>query len=102
MEKNTMRASNHISPMRWEIVREDELGHAMIELEGLYYIVRVDGRSYQFVSALPCDMPSNGGWWCSGWTEGGLKYVASGRSRAAANAQWRKHIVPLSVDDEEV
>ena len=93
-----MKASNHIST-RWEIVREDELGHAMIKLEGLYYIVRVDGRSYQFVSALPCDMPSNGGWWGSAWAEGGLKDVARGRSPAAANAQRRKHIVPVGGED---
>ncbi len=88
-----MKASDVLSTM-WEIIREDDFGHVMIRLEGLYYIVEVSGRSYQFLSVLPGDMPSDGGRWCSAWTEGGLKYVAHGRSRKAAQAQWRKYIIP--------
>lgn len=80
----------------WRIVRENEFGDAMIEYNDLCYIVRVDGRNYQFKSALPCDAPGGGGCWVAPWTETGLGFVASGRSRHAAHAQWRKYIEPLA------
>lgn len=90
-----MKASDSLASW-WNIVREDNLGHAMIELDGMYYIAHVNARSCQFESAISCDFTSTGGTWVAGWSEGGLRYVASGRSRAAANAQWRRHIEPLS------
>lgn len=96
-----MKASDVLSTV-WNIVREDDFGHAMIELEGKYHIVEVTARSYQFLSVLPGDMPSDGGRWCSNWTEGGLQYVSRGRSRKAANAQWRKYIVPYTIEAEEI
>ena len=94
-----MKASEILSGW-WNIVREDNIGHAMIELDGMYYISHVNARSYKFESSLPCDAPSGNGRWRANWTESGLRYVASGRSRAAANAQWRKYIVPLTEEAE--
>lgn len=88
-----MKASEIIKS-GFTIVREDDLGHAIIELDGLYYIVKVDRQAKEFQSVLPCDLHPDGGGWLSRWTGAGLRYVASGRSRNAAMAQWRKHIVP--------
>lgn len=96
-----MKASDVLSSC-WKIVREDNLGHAMIELEGKFYIVYVDGKSYQFQSAIPADAEIHGGTWVAPWTEAGLMYVASGRSRAAANAQWRRHIIPIEEHENEL
>ena len=95
-----MRASDVLNGS-WRVVREDNIGNAMIELDGLFYIVEVDGRSYQFKSAIPADAELHGGVWHANWTESGLRYVASGRSRSAANAQWRRHIIPLTEHAEE-
>ena len=96
-----MKASNILNGT-WNIIREDNLGHAMLELEGLFYIVYVDGQSCQFQSAIPADAELHGGAWVANWTETGLMYVAGGRSRAAAMAQWRRHIIPLTKHAEEI
>ena len=96
-----MKASESLSNT-WNIIREDELGHAIIELDGLFYTVKVDGKSYQFQSTLPGDMPSGGGCWTANWSEEGLRYVANGRSRNAAMAQWRKYIIPLTEESERL
>lgn len=85
-----MRASETLSSA-WDIIRENERGDAIIRIDNLYYVVNVDGRNYQFRSALPAD----GAAWCANLTESGLRYVTSGRNRAAAFAQWRRHIQPM-------
>lgn len=73
-----------------------DAGHAMILLDdGLYYIVRAFSDQWQVYSTLPADKPKMGGVWCSGWSEGGIKYVAKGRSQSAALNQWRKNILSL-------
>ena len=95
-----MRASDIIKS-GFTIVREDDLGHAIIDLDGLYYIVKVDLQAKEFQSVLPSDMHPDGGGWLAKWTGDGLRYVASGRSRSAAMAQWRKHIIPLAEELEE-
>lgn len=71
-----------------------DAGHAMILLDdGLYYIVRASSAQWQVYSALPADKPKTGGVWCSGWNESGIKYVAKGRTRSAAMAQWKRNIL---------
>ena len=94
-----MRASEMIKG--FHIVREDDLGHAMIEMDGLYYIVAVDRQAKEFQSVLPCDAHEDGGGWLAKWTGDGLRYVASGRSRNAAMTQWRKYIVPRTEEMAE-
>ena len=90
-----MRASESLNST-WNIVREDNYGNAIIEQDGLFYVVNVDGTHYNFRSALPSDMPVGGGCWAANWTEAGLQYVAKGRTKTAAYSQWRRHIKPLS------
>lgn len=85
-----MRASDILNST-WRIVREDDLGHCIIELDGLFYVVRVS-QGGQFESCLPAD----GRPWFARCTEAGLRYVTAGRGRKIAMAQWRKHIIPLS------
>lgn len=94
-----MKASSFLKG--FHIVREDDLGHAMIEMDGLYYIVKVDRKAKEFQSALPSDCHADGGVWLSRWTGAGLRYVASGRSRDAARMQWLRHITPLTTALEE-
>lgn len=83
-----MRASDIISG--WNIVRENDHGHAMIEIDRRYYIAYIS-RSYEFVSALPGDM-EDGNRLRATLTTDGLRAVTKGRSRAAANTQWRKYV----------
>lgn len=88
-----MKASDSLSSL-YNIIVEDDCSNCMIELDNLYYIVNVDGHSYQFRSVLPADMPEESGCnWVANWSEGGLKHCANGRSRKAAMAQWEKHIL---------
>ena len=47
-----MRASESLSSI-WNIVREDDYGNAIIEQDGLFYVVNVDGTNYNFdISSL--------------------------------------------------
>lgn len=73
----------------YNVIKEDDNGHIMIELDGLYYIVCY--RSGQLSSCLPADNPQ-GGCWVAKLSESGIKYVAAGRSRNAAMGQWKRHI----------
>lgn len=81
---------------RQTVIKEDDGGHAIVEIDGLYYIVQVDSDAGEVLSVLPADNPKNGGRWASKPSESGIKYVAKGRKLQAALSQWRRHIAPLS------
>ena len=79
-----------------QIIRENGENVIVRLDDGLFYIARADKDSGHFYSAIPADHPKRGGRWIGPWTEDGLRFVAKGHSRAAADAQWRRHIEPLS------
>lgn len=78
----------------FNVIKLTDAGHAMVRLDdGLYYIVRASSDAWQVRSALRADMPKTGGTWSAGWGEEGIKYVAKGRTRSAAQALWRQNIL---------
>lgn len=62
----------------------------VVEIDGLFYVVRGDDVKGQVSSVLPADQPASGGCWIGRTSEAGVKYVATGRSRKNAMAALRR------------
>ena len=73
-----------------KIIREQD-GIAVVELDGQFYTAGLNRENAQFYS-VGSDSPKPSGRWFGGWSDEGLKYVASGRTRASAMSAFRRAI----------
>lgn len=72
-----------------EIIKERN-GFALILVDSLYYVVRIDRNAGQVKSALHRDMPRGGGEWFARLTSNGVKYVAGGMTRERGLANFNR------------
>lgn len=75
-----------------DIIKEKG-GYAIIKTDRGYYVVGVDREHGQVTSALPSDMPRDGGLWVARLSTKGVEYVASPRTLAAAMAGLRRVVL---------
>lgn len=74
------------------MIRESN-GIALVGIESKFYVVEIAGspqRGGRQVYSVGTDSPKSGGRWFAGYSEAGIRYVATGRTRAAANRIYRR------------
>lgn len=85
--------------MRTFTIVEEERGIALVELNGLFYVVRYDEERGQFQSVIQPDSPPEMGCaWIASATNEGLVYVAGGRTRATAR-RWFRRMIALNEEE---
>jgi len=72
------------------VIKENSIGDAVVEVNGSYYVVNINRQKGQVQSTMPSDMPRDGGTWFAGFSDDGVKYVSSARTRKAAMAGLRR------------
>ena len=80
-----------MSERNWKIVAEAE-GYALWRCEEGWSVTGIDRDKGQVYSALPSDLPSDGGWWCARISSDGVSYVSSPRAESTAR-RWFRQLV---------
>jgi len=79
----------------YDVIKEIN-GYQLLQREdGKRTVIRISYENRQVYSAMPGDMPRDGGTWCAGTSLAGVDYVAGFYSRSYANKMFKRLVEAL-------